>query len=515
MDSTKLKILIFVVLSLFMAIYLGVAAATAQLETVVWIVGSGTLISCVLLGRKIWIIIPLMGGLNLALMIPGQPNTLLIAQALLIGFSLLLFLIRRLPFKIRITELEFWSLLLLICVAQAYVRNPVGLNIFGGSSVGARPYALFVIALVSSLLLSTLIIPARDLRWIIRLSIVGGLINFAISAIGFFIPQIGVWFGAAQQGSMNNNSYQEGQYEVKSATRIQFLGAAGRNLSLWISTFISPIRACFHPLWAPLVLISFAFSALSGYRLEITSVGLTYLVGIAYRGGAISVIIATLTLIIGITLLALVNLASPLPSNIQRSLSFLPGTWEKTYVDDAAGSTEWRVEMWKEALLSDYWIRNKILGDGLGMTKEELNYIQSFEGKQMGAAPGTGNLTMQQEFMMASNNYHSGPVSTIRTVGYTGLLILVLAQIRLAVHAHRQIKRARNSEWFPLALFIGIPIIWAPIFFILVFGDFSTALASFLMGAAMIRILENNLPLPAYSKRNIQLPVPTLSQAAS
>jgi hypothetical protein len=48
---------------------------------------------------------------------------------------------------------------------------------------------------------------------------------------------------------------------------------------------------------------------------------------------------------------------------------------------------------------------------------------------------------------------------------------------------------------------IGIPNIWAPFFFIFIFGDFGPALGAFLGGAAMIRILENNLPLPAYVKR--------------
>ncbi len=157
--------------------------------------------------------------------------------------------------------------------------------------------------------------------------------------------------------------------------------------------------------------------------------------------------------------------------------------------------------MWKEALLTDFWIHNKILGDGLGMTKHEFNYIQSFKNVNIGGAVGTGKLTKQQEFMMASGSYHSGPVSTIRTIGYAGLIILVLAQLRLAVHAHRQIQRARRTEWFPLTLFVGIPLIWSPIFFVFIFGDFGPAAASFLMGAAMVRVLENNLPLPAWQSQ--------------
>jgi hypothetical protein len=201
---------------------------------------------------------------------------------------------------------------------------------------------------------------------------------------------------------------------------------------------------------------------------------------------------------------SILNTAIPLPSNIQRAFSFLPGTWDEEQISDTEESTQWRVDMWEEAILTDNWIKHKWLGDGLGMTQQEYNYIESFGSNQIRAQgkSTSAKLTLQQELMMASNNYHSGPVSSIRMVGYVGLLILLLAQIRLAVYAHRQIKRARGSNWLPLTIFIGIPIIYTPFYFTFIFGDYGTAIASFLVGAAMIRVLENNLPLPTYTKHN-------------
>ena len=73
-----------------------------------------------------------------------------------------------------------------------------------------------------------------------------------------------------------------------------------------------------------------------------------------------------------IPLLAAINLLAPLPPNVQRALTFLPGTWEQRYKDDAEGSTEWRVEVWKVALFTERWIKNKWLGDGLGFSAAEL-----------------------------------------------------------------------------------------------------------------------------------------------
>lgn len=496
-------IFIFVGIIIF-GLWLGISIVTDQMETLMYVAAGGTLIICVVLGRRVWLLLPFAGVLNLTLMIPGQPTTLLLAQALFVGFCGLLFLMRRLPFKIRITELEIWVILLTLCVIQAYARNPVGLNIFGASSVGARPYAIFAITLVTTAILASLRISVADLRWILRLHIIGGLINFAMLAVGYFVPRIGIWYGSFNAESLSSEIRRDGAYGVERATRIEFVRDIANNLALWISAFKSPIRACFHPLWAPLILLSFAFAALSGFRSEIGAVGLTYLVAIAYRGGFPSVFIATMALVIGIALLAFFNTLSPLPSNIQRALSFLPGTWDQVHITDAENSTQWRVDMWEEALLTDHWIKKKWLGDGLGMTRQEFDFINSFEGKQTGGAVGTGKLNIDQQLMMASNNYHSGPVSTIRGIGYVGLLTLLLGQIRLAVHAHRQIQRARKTEWFPLTLLIGIPLIFTPFFFVVIFGDFGPALAAFLGGAAMIRLLENNLPLPAYAKRNKQ-----------
>ena len=505
MDSYKIRAIAIFVIATFTAIWLGLNAATAQLGTVMWVAGIGTIIACAMLGTKIWMIIPLAAALNLTLTIPGQPSTILLSQALFIGFSVLLILLRRLPFRLKITELEIWIILLCFCAGQAYLRNPVGLNIFGSASVGGRPYAIFGAMIMSALLIVGLKIPEKDLALYFRIHVIGGLLNFGMLAIGYIAPSFGVWYGSINVNALNEGSYQQGIYGVDKATRIQFTRDISNNIALWISAIKSPIRAFLHPFWAPLILLSVAFAALSGYRSEIGTVGLIYLVGILYRGGLVSVTIALGGLIVSVLLLMVLNSVTPLPSNVQRSLTILPGSWDETHKKDAKDSTEWRQEMWEEALFTDYWIQNKWLGDGLGMTQHELNYIQSLETKMLTGQVGRGKLTIQQEIMMSSNSYHSGPVSTIRAIGCLGLLVVVSAQIRLAIHAHRQIMRTRNTRWHSLALLIGIPSVIAPLYFIFIFGDFGPAISSLVYGISMVRLLENNLPLtPLLSRQMVR-----------
>lgn len=514
MDSSKLKAIIVGVLATFAALYLGITAATAQFETIAWVIGSFTVVVCIYLGRKIWLLIPFFGAVDLSIRMPSMPTTLLIAQVLVLGFCLLLFLMRKLPIRLGWTELEWWALLLTLFIVQVYMRNPVSVHVIGGDSVGGKPYVLYVIALLSAALLAVLQVPPAELKTALRLSIIGGLVNLAVSTTGRYVPTLGYWTGATYvDTSVADYSGAGTKFDPGAATRHQGLMAFGRNLSLWISAFKSPIKACLHPLWGTMVLLAVVAAALSGFRNAVAMVAFTFFVAICYRGGFIAIIISSLAGIFGIAILAFVNILTPLPANIQRSLSFLPGTWEQRYVRDAEGSNEWRFEIWREVLLTDRWIKNKWLGDGLGFSARELAYqASSAGGKQRGR--GISGFDFRRESILANGDYHSGPVQTIRIIGYAGLAVVLLFQIRLALQAHRQIIRCRGTEWFPLALFIGIPLIWNPVFFVLIFGEFKTCAATLLLGSAMVRMLQNNLPLPAWSKpsRAVLLSEPSMQQ---
>lgn len=461
-------------LGLFVAIWLGLSIATNQSETLIQVSGVVLLITAIFLGRRIWLLLIFFSALNVVL-IRGIGTTD-IGQAIFIGFSLILFLMRKLKMQVQFGELEFWALLIIASIVQAYMRNPVGLNIFGGGSVGGRPYIVMILSISSAAVLSTLLVEAKELKWAMFLTLLGGFLG---------IPGSILRYGDVTEGQVGYS-------------RIPALNVTATLLARWLTSRISPLRACLHPLWGLVLLISIALAAGSGYRNSVASVGFIYVLGIAYRGG----LVASLGAAVGggffLILLALINLNFPLPGNIQRALSPLPGTWEQRYRNAAEDSTEWRVEMWKEALTSERWIRNKVWGDGIGIT------AATYEGNQMVDARSGGKtasgLLVQQETMMILGSYHSGPVHTIRSAGYVGLAILLLAMIRVAVHAHRQIMRCRGTEWYGLALFFGIPLISQPFYFTLIFGEFQTGVAGVMIGIAMIRLLEKNLPLPAWKK---------------
>ncbi len=481
---------IVILFAFLVAIWLGITVVTEQTETILKISAATVLLTCVFLGRRIWLLLIFFTALNVPL-IRGFGTTEL-AQFLFIGFTILMTLMRRQRYRVSFGEKELWMLLLAVCIIQVLIRNPVGLGMFGASNVGAKPYFTAAMSFFSAIFLGNILVQTSELKWVLKLSIIGSFLGIGLTSLrmraGGVVMDTGVNSGAIDDG--------------RGSSRIGDLGSIAVATSRVIVTFISPLKGLLHPLWGPLIFLCFAAAAGSGYRNIVASVGMILITGIAYRGGIAHVLFAVLSSAIFLGILAMVNVASPLPPNIQRSLSPFPGTWEKRHVEAAEGSTEWRVEMWKEALFTDYWIENKILGDGLGFTRRELLMMEDMVTGGGSSLDNRGSgMSAQQEAMMVTGGYHSGPVQTVRTIGYVGLAVLILGMIRMAVHAHRQILRCRGTEWFPLALFYGVPPIVLPFIFIFIFGDFGRDVSAVFFSYGMVSLLEKNLPVPAYVRK--------------
>lgn len=483
-NSNLIRNIILMACGVFLAIWMGMSIVTEQTGTLLKLSAASLFIICLFLGQKVWLLMIFFSAMNLVLY-RGFGSTE-IGQALFLGFATIILLMRRLNLKPSFGELECWMLLIVASVFQVYVRNPVGLNILGGGSVGGAPYILIALSIASAFVLSQLKVDPKHLRWAMWLSFFGAIIGIPLNVL--------------RRGSITDAVGAQGFDNAKSdgANRLPLFSTLGSTISRILVCYISPLRAALHPLWGIALLISLASAAMSGYRNALAGVLLTYILGLIYRGGFVSLVISAVSGALFLSTLALINLNFPLPGNVQRALSPFPGTWEERYVTDAENSSDWRVEMWIEALTADRWIDNKMLGDGLGFSRLDLEANERMKDQKIGRL--ASGLTAQQESMLVNGSYHSGPVHTIRTVGYVGLLILLVAMIRLAVHAHRQIIRCKGTEWFPLALFFGLPVIAHPIFFVFIFGEFPTGVAAWVLGMAMVRLLEKNLPIPPYQR---------------
>jgi hypothetical protein len=196
--------------------------------------------------------------------------------------------------------------------------------------------------------------------------------------------------------------------------------------------------------------------------------------------------------VFGLMSLAILNLMLPLSAEAQRALSFLPGTWEQRYVREGEDSNDWRFEMWEEALTSERWIKNKIMGDGLGFSSKELGLQSAMQQGDYGMA-GFGTLSAQQVSLLINGDYHSGPVSFVRAVGYVGLGIFALGLLAVLISSHRLLRALKGTPYFGIAALICIPAFAQPFIFFFVFGTFSGDISQFFLNVGMICFLRNNI----------------------
>lgn len=467
---------------------MGIGAASDQRQTLTILMGGVTVAVCLLLGKNIWLLIPLMTYIQLSLKLPSTPSTLLVAQLLLVVFGILMIMSGKIRINFRLTVLEWCMVLFFLCVVQVYVRNPVGLSVLGGGSVGGKPYLLFGMALLSAIILAIIKVPYDSLHKIFKLTVIGGIINVLLSMIGHYVPTFGQYIGTGKVAA----EYSMVAEDSGKAGRLPYIIRLGPNIALWISSLMDPLRATFKILWLPLILIAFGSAGISGYRNVIVGTGLTFLVGIIYQGGIRSLLVSGCLGAIFLILISVLNIAHPLPPNVQRALSFLPGTWEREYIDDAAASSEWRFEIWEEVIFTDNWIKNKTMGDGLGFTADELAYQEEL--RAGGPSMGSSGFDNHRETILVNGDYHSGPVSAVRTIGYIGLAVMLFCMLMVARNAHKLIIRSKNKPWKPVVMIVCIPLMWYPLFFMFVFGGFAKDAVVILMGYGMVRLLENNIP---------------------
>jgi hypothetical protein len=170
-----------------------------------------------------------------------------------------------------------------------------------------------------------------------------------------------------------------------------------------------------------------------------------------------------------------VPFATRLPLPIQRSLSVLPIEVSPLAREDAEGSSEWRLEMWKSVLPEIpkyFWF-------GRGLTLESQSLYLEADLTQ------TGRTSSYESFVVGSD-FHNGPLSLIIPFGIwavIGWVWFIWASLR-ALWLNRKYgeEHLRTANNFIFAAFVA-----KTVFFFCVYGNFYTDLAQFcaLLGLSM------------------------------
>ncbi|MDD5349100.1 MAG: O-antigen ligase family protein [Chthoniobacteraceae bacterium] len=443
------------------------------------------------LRANVWLLIPLCASLSGR--IPGTPGGFGLRHvAVFYVFAVYLALkalktVRNKPLYSWIDYLLWINLAYLL---TAYIRNPVGTLGLGFEKIGGKPYVEVLIGLLAYWSLSHVTVSPKTAKRLPFVMIVGGVFDTFAGAISTYIPSLGsvlshlyTGFGvaspvvsdssSANDGSAAENVQRENYWMSGSTGTIKALCSYFSPLSLL--NLLNPIR---------FLLLGLAGVALlkTGFRSVFFSMGLFFLMATYFRKGfATAMRVPVLLLpILGFIVICHGTLFE-LPLNMQRALSFLPGQWSYVAKGDAEGSTEWRHEIWANVWNSGHkYIKNWWFGDGFGMTRSELREsFQSLEGSQ--------------ESLTISGDYHSLPLSTIHTVGYVGLALLLVLMGAMSYYAWTLIKRAKGTPYFPIALFVGVPIVYEIFYGNLIFGGFNITAPANIYAIAWMRLVSRSL----------------------
>lgn len=494
MNQRSISQIIFAVAGIPILMMIGVWSAT---DPFLAGTAAGLMIGIVVvtqLGTKVWLLIPFFsafgGSLNI---LPGHFAPRDLVAGLVAVILPALWVVRRFPIRIRIGNLEIALLVLLAFVGQAFVRNPVGLAIFGSSVIGGRPYFQICVSIVAFMALSVLVVDFRSIRMMVFAKFAGGILSAMYATTLGLFPILAYYSAGVYQGGGASGAISDylsgGEEDIHSTGRRKYLKMFGRPLTILVLSFKSPLQLLNPRNFGFLLLIAVAGICVlvSGFRSEFAYLGLLVIAAcFLHRKKMQLLFIGVIGGPILAVLLLLQGSVLELPLSAQRTLSFLPADWDQRAIDRAKGSSEWRFEMWEEALTSDRYIRNKWLGDGFGFTAHEMAYQQEL--MTQGTTPGD-----TQEYFLMTGTYHSGPVETIKRIGYLGLACLLVV---LGVFFHESIaliNKARGTPYPPYAIFVGLPMIINPVIFVFIYGSFQGILTGLLLGGGGLRLIRNSL----------------------
>jgi hypothetical protein len=490
MDSSKIKAVLIAIVAMFCAIYLGISAATDKFAAIAWIVGIGGIAILLALGKNVWLLISfgllLQGTVNA---FPGSPPVWALGAFVTITIFALRYAMHRRDFMFKPDMLDFAVLLQFIAIAQAYVRNPTGLLIFGGDTAGGKPYLTFIAAFLAFFCLSVVKTDMRIFRIAVIMMVVATIADGIVAALSDYIPLLAMAvlpiysntnFGVATTGEATST-------DTATARAGGAFGDLGRSLGTICFTMARPLHCLLptHPLLFIATSLGFIMVLLSGFRSILIYLFVVFIVSAYLRRKYLDVMILGAGGILGLCLLMGSGQVRNLPFGAQRALSFLPIEIDERAREDADQSSDWRFEMWKLALTTDRYIQNKWFGDGFAVSAREMR-------AQLDAARGfaTGASIDNKEAFLLRGSYHGFHVECIRFTGAFGLVCAIFAMIVFFKKAKFLIGYYRYHSMFPFIAFICIPFIIYPFWALLVFGAYRTGFPQFLATAGLLKMLD-------------------------
>jgi hypothetical protein len=496
-SSNQIVIWVALLLGLLVAVMIGSAVGSSDMRMVAGVIGViPVAIIFVKLKTNIWVLLPI--GWYLTGRLPWLPIPFTVRDLCfmaVIFFFTLFFATRALPWKRKVGLLDYLIYINLAYLAIVFARNPVGFWAMQTSMVGGRPYFEILLAFGAFMILSRVQITDFIAKIFPLFFVIPAWCVAVLDVVGRLVPQtaypLAMMYSGVGSRGVTSAFEQEAQL---GETRMVGMQNAGLSSVLALCAKYNPITLIspFYPLRAILLGIAFGAIFLSGYRSVLLFAMVAFVLAALLRGRTKDLWVAgAVMLLVVVALISLQGSVLQLPRTMQRALSWLPGDWDQAAVADAEGSSQWRFEMWEWAWNDDRILRDRTWGQGFGLSIDDMNLIAS----SLIAGGGGGTLLggSDRENFMITGSFHSGPLSTIKYIGVVGLCLYYPLMCYMALLAWRLCIRARGTKTFALVLFVGIPIIYEPFNFVVIFGGLDSNYTQLLFWAGLLNLASNYL----------------------
>jgi hypothetical protein len=425
--------------------------------------------------------------------LPGRPNVWAGMAALSFCIGLLQYTINRNMKFLRVPSvarpLFFFAAVVLITMR---LTGGIGLKAFGSSVNGGKNYLTIAAAIIGYFALISRQIPPKRAGLYVSLFFLGTA-TWAIGDLPVVLPS-GFNFLYLVFPLLGSGALAQQGVSVTGPIRITGLGFFSLGLFAVMLARYGIRGVFFEPAkpWRAIAFVSIVFiGMLGGFRSMVILSAMTFAVlfyveRLHHTRMLPVMIIAAL---LGGTLIA--AFANRLPFAVQRSIAFLPIDIDPLARMSAAGSTEWRLQMWKDLLpqVPQYLI----LGKGYGFSAMEMAMIQD-----NARGSGTG-----LEGTVMAGDYHNGGLSVIIPFGIAGLvgfLWFLWAGLRVIYQNYRFGDPAYRPANAFLFAYFAVKII----FFFTIFGGLTADLVTFTGLVGLSVSLNGGVAKPAV------IPVPKI-----
>ena len=431
--------------------------------------------------------------------LPGRPNLFTAMAVISLSISVVERILSRDRHFIPAPSVK-WSLLVMLAVIYitAKLTGGFGLRSFGSDVFGGKKYVNLIIGILSFFALTARTIPKEKAIFYVALFCAGSFLNI-FSDFYTLVPGPLHFIYLVLPGNPGTLDTLGNSNMDWTTSRLTGFSGTGYAMFTWM-IFRYGVRGVFMAgkLWRPVIFtLSFVMVFLGGFRNNIIGCveifAALFFMERMYRTRLLLPLVMA-----GIVASAvLVPLASHLPVNFQRALSFLPVNISMEARLSADNSSEWRLAMWN-ALLPQI-PEHLLLGKGYSFSSETYDEVMTKDNSFKVIDPAQQGLALASDF-------HSGPISVILPFGIWGVLAWLWFWAA-GFHVLWRNYRYGDPAIQQLNRYLIATFVMGCIGFLFIYGDMVLGVPGFggLIGLSLAlnhgicrpRPLERKVPVPA------------------